>query len=241
MDKAAKDLIVHNLTLFLAVGFAYLWTFSESTSEYSLQLVALFAIVYIALQVASKRLGTIKNKILYGFLLLTIIVFLIVFSTGALFSPLYFLIYFLLFAIALLFEPSAAFSLAIIATIFFLLTPRKEILVEILQIGSLYLIAPLANIFGAQYIKLLEDEEKIEVLKDQEKKLVDEVERQETEVEKWVSTDLMTKLASIWESVEEIEAKDRLNTELKAKLQKISDELSNLLESARNLEKKINQ
>jgi len=241
MDKSAKNLIVHNLTLFLAVGFAYLWTFSASTSKYSLQLVALFAIIYIALQVASKKFGSIKNKLLYDFLLLTIIVFLIVFSTGALFSPLFFLIYFLLFAIALLFEPSAAFSLAIIATIFLLLTPRKEILVELIQIGSLYLIAPLANIFGTQYIKLLEDEEKIEVLKDQEKMLEDEVERQENEVEKWVSTDLMTKLASIWESVEEIEAKNKLNTELKVKLKKISDELSSLLESARNLEKKINQ
>jgi hypothetical protein len=241
MDKPAKDLIVHNLTLFLAVGFAYLWTFSASTSEYSLQLVALFAIIYIALQVASRNGIKINNKLLFDFVLLTVIVFLIVFSTGALFSPLFFLIYFLLFAIALLFEPSAAFSLAIIATIFFLLTPRREILVEILQIGSLYLIAPLANIFGAQYIKLLEDEEKIEVLKGQEKMLEDEVKRQESEVETWVSKDLMTKLASIWESVEEIETKNNLNDEIKAKLKKISDELSSLLESARNLEKKINQ
>ena len=68
MNKAARDLIFHNLTLFLAVGFAYLWSFSATTSQYSLQLVALFAIIYIGLQVASKKGIQISNKLLFDFI-----------------------------------------------------------------------------------------------------------------------------------------------------------------------------
>ena len=241
MRKSAKDLIIHNLSLFLAVGFSYLWSYSDITKDLTLQLVALMVIVYIVLQVVSKKFKNTNTKFVTDFILLTIVVFTVVFSTGALFSPLYFLIYFLLFAIALLYEPSAAFSLAIISTFFLLLTPRKEILVEILQIGSLYLIAPLANIFGTQYIKLLEDEEKIKILKYEEKKLEVEVKRQESEVASWVSTELSTKLTSIWKLVEDIKAKEKLNEETKARLIKISSELTGLLESAKNLVKNVNQ
>ena len=240
MTKSAQQRILHTLVLFLAVGISYLASASGYLEGNLLQLISVITIAYIVFQFIAKK-RPIANKLVIDFLLLTTLIYLIVFSTGALYSPLYFLIYFLLFAIALLYEPSAAFSLAIISTFFFLLTPRKELLIEFLQIGSLYLIAPLANIFGKQYLNLLEDEEKIKVLTIKGKQLETEVERQEVEVKHWVSVDFMKKLAEIWEDLETLQTDNKLGSTAKEKLLKISQELSDLLKSARDMEKKVNQ
>jgi hypothetical protein len=172
-------------------------------------------------------------------MLITLAVYLIVFATGALFSPVFFLVYFLLFGIALLFEPSAAFSLAIISAAFLLLTPRKDFWPEILQLLSLFLISPLAIIFGTQYIKLQQSEQNVEMLKKQEGMLVGEVVSQEKEVKKWTFGDFRQRLIKIWENIDQIASDSRLDAKHKQKLLEISNQLSNLFKSAGEMEKKV--
>jgi len=144
---SVQKLVSQNSVLILALSLAYFFN--------SLQLTALVVLLYLLSQFLLKQSTVMaKNKTYFDFFCLTLIVFCLIFATGGLSSPVFFLSYFLLFGIVLLFEPSAALALATIASVFLLLHPRGELLPELLQIASLFLISPLALIFGSQYLKL---------------------------------------------------------------------------------------
>jgi hypothetical protein len=241
MQYSAQKTLIHTLVLVCAVGIAFLWS-NSSLEAVSLQFISFLIFIYLSLQFLSKRIVLVaKNKLVIDFILITLAVYLIVFATGALFSPVFFLVYFLLFGISLLFEPSAAFSLAIISAAFLLLTPRKEFWPEILQLFSLFLISPLATIFGTQYINLQQSEKNVEMLKKQEGMLVSEVVNQEKEVKKWTFGDFRQRLIKIWENIDQIASDPQLLDRHKQKLSEMSNQLSNLLKSADEMEKKVSK
>ncbi len=206
----------------------------------SLQFISLLVIIYIVVQFAARRIQISKTKkITIDVVLLTLVTYLIVFSTGSLFSPLFFLIYFLLFGISLLFEPSSAIALAVISAIFFLFTAQKEIFAELLQLASLFLITPLALIFGTQYINLLQDEEKIKILSIKGRELEKEVNEQEVEVKNWTEGEFKIHLIKIWESIEALANDPACEGMHKQRLSEVSGELSKLLQSGKKMEEKI--
>jgi len=154
---AVRRIITQNLILLLALTLAFFFK--------SLQLTAIVVVVYILTNFITRTSESAKKyKTYLDFFFLTLITFSIIFATGGLTSPVFFLSYFLLFGVSLLFEPSAALSLATISSIFFLLNPRQDMLAELLQIASLFLISPIALIFGSQYLKIIEEERKLAVI-----------------------------------------------------------------------------
>jgi hypothetical protein len=242
MIRPAKQTVFYILILIISVGFAYFWTKNELLLNYSLQFISLLVILYLTIQFLAKKTNISKtNKVIIDVSVLTAVTYLIVFSTGSLFSPLFFLIYFLLFGISLLFEPSSAVALAIISVIFFLFTPRKEIFDEFLQLASLFLITPLALIFGTQYIQLLQSNEKVKILATKGKELAKEVSLQESEVKAWTEGEFKNQLIKIWESVENLVTNPSCGSVHKQQLQDISGKLSKLMESGEKMEKKIEQ
>ena len=242
MIKPVKYTLLYSLVLIVSVGIAFLWTKSEILLNYSLQFVSLLVIIYMSVQFAARKILVPKTyKIIVDVILLTLVTYLIVFSTGALFSPLFFLIYFLLFGISLLFEPSSAITLAIISTIFFLFTPQKEVFSEFLQLASLFLITPLALIFGAQYIQLLQSNEKIKILATKDKMLEKEVSAQEAEVKTWTEGEFKDHLVKVWESVENLANNPSCKDTHRQKLTEVSKELSELLESGKEMQEKIEE
>ena len=164
--------LLHCLFLAASVALAFFWTSNPKLSFYTLQLTAIFVLLYFVNQAISSRT---KNtfSLAIDATIFTLVVLLLVTSTGGLTSPVFFLLYFLLFGLALLFEPAVTVMLALLLVIFFALAPTsKPALDAILQLFSLVLITPLALYFSNQYLKVLEKEEKIKILK-QEVKISD--------------------------------------------------------------------
>lgn len=231
--SAARKVIYHNLILLFVIGFAYLWSFGALNS-YTLQFISLLTLLYIGFQIVSKKVAVLsKYKVETDITLLTFIIFLIIFYTGGLDSQLFFLLYFLLFGISMLFEPITALTLAFIASLFFVVSV-ESLWSSIFQIGSLFLITPLAIFFGTQYVELLKSNKKIVVLEG-------EIDYQEDVVDKWTHIDLKTELTKIWESLNKLSLSSELGEIEKNSLEEVKKHLNHILEKAKVMEKKIEE
>lgn len=84
--------------------------------------------------------------------ILNTIILLLIFTTGGLHSPLYFLLYFISFGIAFVLLPETVFAFIIGSILLFLPDALVgEVAQNLLQLGSLALISPLAFFFGREY------------------------------------------------------------------------------------------
>lgn len=171
MNRLVKT-AVQSLLFFIAMIFAYAWTANTNLSYYNLQLVALLGILYLIYKLLMQG----KSIIFVDVSLMTLIVFVLIFSTGILISPFFFLIYFLIFGISFLSGPLEGIIFSIICTIFFLILPKIDLMNEIIQIGSLFMITPLALFLGKEHKKLLESQKEVQVLKVEEKEMEKELE-----------------------------------------------------------------
>ncbi len=242
MTTILKRILKHTLILTISFIFSFIWTKSETLSPYTLQLTAFLVIVYLIFQsIIKKNPNLLKFKILIEVSIISLVVFLLVFSTGALFSPLFFLMYFLLFGVSLLFEPESAITLSLVAGIFFLFTPKKDFLHEILQLSSLVIISPLAVIFGKQYLKLLQSESKIQILETEGKALEEEVVRQEKEVKNWTSNILSQKLVQIQKGLNSVLKDKSISESEKEELKNIFFQIYQVFKSGKEMEKKIEE
>lgn len=171
---------VHLVFLFLAVVTTWAWTSHPALSFYNLQLVAALIVVWF-----------LKNRLwpttkIPDALILAIIVFLLVFSTGGAGSPLFFLIYFLLFGLSFLFEPPTTITLAFILLVF--LAPTVKTINEVASLLSLFLITPLALVFGRIYLKNLAGQKKIKLYQKKWLENEEHLEKQETHALLWLTT-----------------------------------------------------
>jgi len=237
---SALSVISQNLTLVAALGLGFFWAKSETLSLYSLQLIALGIIVFSLIPFLAKKIPVVKRvKLVTEFTIVTLIVSLLIFSTGGFGSPVFFLLYFLLFGVATLGEPSASLALATTFSLLFLVNPSADLANELLQLSSLFVITPLALIFGSQYKKAHQDEAKIDYLKNEENLLTKEIVSQETAVKNWTSQELKENLAKIWENLEAVSQDYSVSPNAKQKFMEISNQLKNLLKSAEEMEKKV--
>jgi len=94
--------------------------------------------------------------------IITIIILLTIFLTSGIASPIFFLLYFLVFGISFMFEPAVIFvMLACVLLLFGQEALTGDIYSNMLKMGSLILLSPLAFFFGNEY-KRREKIEKIE-------------------------------------------------------------------------------
>lgn len=140
------------LTILISTGVVLLIV-NTSFSLYLTQILAFIVAVSILIIVIKKR----KNKeLLSGSLLevfgITTSIFLTIFLTDAVNSPLFFLLYFLLFGIAFLMEPYAVFIF--LAGILILFVPKMLPgidVAELARVGGIILISPIAYFFGREF------------------------------------------------------------------------------------------
>ena len=84
--------------------------------------------------------------------ILNTIILLLIFTTGGLHSPLYFLLYFISFGIAFVLLPETVFAFIVGSVLLFLPDALVgEVAQNLLQVGSLALLSPLAYFFGREY------------------------------------------------------------------------------------------
>lgn len=237
-----SQFILHSLFLIAAVILAFFWTSNPRLSLYTLQLTAVFVLFFFLNQFIARRRRK-KINLAIDAVIFTMVVLLLVTSTGGLTSPLFFLIYFLMFGLGLLFEPPITLSLTLAMIIFFLLTPTKEEpLTEILQLFSLLLITPLALFFGNLYLKVLADEEKIKILKEESEIMEEQIKKEETDVLLWASLELKRGLSEILEATSDLLADlAHLTLRQKEKLSKIRQTTSNLLKTGQKLKEEVDK
>lgn len=241
MNFNLEEKTIQALILSIAIGLAFI--FSQTTlSEYFLQITALCIILYLFLEALSRKTRiNPQQKLIASFIIFTFVSYLIIFSTGSLFSPLFFLVYFLLFGVAFIFGPYMAIIVSVVSITIFIATPRKDILNEITQIFSIISIAPLSVLFAKFYEKSKEQEIEVAILKKEEQLLTKEVIEQEKAVREWTSTKFKEKLIKIWENLDKLARQKGINTFQRQKITEISNQLSGLLKSAQMLEKRISK
>jgi len=222
--------LINTLFLALAVILTYLWTNNPNLNHYNLQLTGLLVIVYFFSRLFLKRVSTIYN--LQSTLIFTAISLLLVFSTGGLTSPLFFLLDFLLFGLALFLEPYQAGATAIILCSILFFSHHDFDTAAIINLISLLLTTPIAIIFGRKFLESQAAQGKINLL---EKTLADE----ETDTLLWLTTKTKPTLTSIIDSLSQIIASNRLPFSLQDKAKEAYTDLVALHRSASTLEKEI--
>lgn len=227
---------IHSLILVLSVAGSYLWLITPTLTPYTLQLVAGLVLVYAALHWFRKGSHSHKKSTIpLDLTLLTIIILLLVVETGALTSPLIFLLYFLLFAVALLFEIEATLLLTGTLLSFFLLFPSTDLtdLAHLSELVALIMITPLALYMSHQHSLNLHRENELLTLN---KHLANE----ETDTLIFLSNNLSRTLSS---------ALDRLSliipqvsgTRLKQELESLYQNLRQLYRTGKELQELIDQ
>jgi len=236
--------LLHSLFLLTAVVLAFFWTSQPTLSLYTLQLVALFVLVFFANQLVGRRAGGgNRTNLTIDAVIFTLVTLLLVISTGGLTSPLFFLLYFLMFGLSLLFEPLISLSLTGTMILFFAISPTgKSSLEEILQLFSLIMVTPLAIFFGKQYLQVLKDEEKVKILEEEGEILTKEIQKDETDVLLWTSLELKRGLAAILDDLSDLLIDiGHLTVRQKEKLLKIRERTLALLRSGEKLKEEVDK
>jgi len=246
MPKNKKaGFILHSLFLVAAVVLAFFWTSQPTLSIYTLQLIAIFVLAYFLNQffIRKKKQPLSRINLTIDAVIFTMVILLLVASTGGLTSSLFFLIYFLMFGLALLFEPAITFSLALAMVLFFLFKPTKEKpLTEALQLLSLLLITPLAMFFGKQYLKVLESQEKIKILEEEGEIMEEQIKKEETDTLMWATLELKQGLVGILEQTSNLLTDiSHLNLRQKERLSKIRQIATNLLKTGQKLKEEVDR
>ncbi len=180
--KLAKQILTIILT-FLFI-FIVVYTRLASYIPFILALVILFSVIFMIL----RRRKNKGNELFIGsnseVFSITVGLILMVFLTGGIQSPLFFLLYFLLFGMAFLFEPPTIFIFLLgLIAIFVIPTLQDDVFGNLIKVGSLTFLAPIAYFFSREFKHREQLEKKIE--KNTEKILsdVEKIANQEGSVE----------------------------------------------------------
>ncbi len=229
----------HTIYLTLSIILTWLWTSSPSLSLYNLQLTGALTLVYFAFKFFSR--STDQKAINFpSTIILNTICLLLIYSTGGVISPLFFLLDLLFFALALLFEPIQAAVASFIIVIIFLIQNFSSLDTnKIVNLISLVLMTPIAVIFSRNYLEILVSKGQIKILKEALKE-------SETESLLWINKKAKPSLATVLNATTDLvmyfNSKGKmlsLPPGIPDKLKSIQEDLITLYTSTTTLEKSI--
>ena len=201
--------------LILSFGVIFVWH-NSPLADYTVSFLGILIVLYMVLSLRKRGKGFLNmgGEGPWGIFILNTVIFLLMFSTGSLNSPLFFLLYFLGFGIAFVFEPAMTFVFVLGAILIFIPDALKtDTLVNLLKIGSLILISPLAFFFGQQYRTNDEKEEEIEALEERSKDAADTISEDIEEIIKDEKANLksedLDKLNEVLEETEDLRAESK--------------------------------
>lgn len=187
-------LLTHGLVLLLSFGLVFIWE-QTGLNVYTIQAVALLVVIYLLISfIRRKRFKSAEFGGVADIFILNTAIFLLIYTTGNIYSPLYFLLYFLGFGITFIFEPATVFLFTIGAVLVFLPEALKNGAIEsYIRLGSLLLISPLAFFFGQEYRDRDKQEEALQEITEREKEAADTISKDVEEVIKEEKGKLKTK------------------------------------------------
>ena len=239
MPNVSKKTLIHSTLVAGALGLSY-FIAKTSLSEFSLQISGLIVAIYMLISfLIRKKFLTPSSRIVFDIFVFSFAVSFLLFTTGGFISPIFFLSYFLLFGIALLSAPATSVVAALTFAILFILTPRTDFWTEILQAASLLMIAPISAMFGRQYLEILKNEQKIQVLKNVSRDFIDEIKTKKEEVNTWTNGDFRLKLVNMQKYLGELLNDSQLDPEKKKNIAKLYEEIYELFLSGMEMKKEI--
>lgn len=233
-----RSSLQHSGYLILSILAIWLWTSTPALNLYNLQLTGLLTLLYFACKIFLRPANR-QTFDLASTVILSSICLLLIFSTGALASPLFFLLDFLLIALALLFEPGQAIITSFLLVSLFLWQDSASLdTSKIINLVSLLLMAPIAIAFGKNYLENLKNRGQIQILKEI-------VQAEENDSLLWISQ-TKPSIASVLNSTTDLimyfNSKGRdllLPSPILEKLQSIQNDLIALYTSTGDLKKTI--
>lgn len=209
-----SQLLKQALFLLSSFGVVFLWK-ESSLVEFTIPLLGFLVFLYLLLSSKKpllwKKSQSVENtqqhsleqnkkktfnKDEINIFILNTIVFLLIFSTGSLRSPLFFLLYFISFGIAFVLLPQLVFVF-ILGSILILLpdalsnqtsTDTKLLVENLVKLASLGLISPLAYFFGREYqeriIHQKQDKEVAEIISNEAANVLNNEEEKLSEEDK---------------------------------------------------------
>ncbi len=154
-------------SIFLAVSFLFVFIWQQTpASGYTIQTLGVLIALYLILSVRKKAFNPItasEKGSLSSVVVLNAIIFLFIIATGGLSSSVFFLLYFLAFGVAFVFEPAVLFIFVLGTILLFLpIALKDDITGNLLRLGSLAIIAPIAFFFSRQFRQDEKQEETLE-------------------------------------------------------------------------------
>jgi len=209
-------LVFQFLVLLLSFVLVFVWQ-NTPLSSYTVTLLGLLIAFYLIVSARKHGSGFLSmgGEGPWGIFILNTVIFLLIFSTGSITSPLFFLLYFLGFGIAFVFEPVITFVFVLGTILIFLPGAIKnDITGNFLKLGSLLLISPLAFFFGNEYKRNDKENEEIEALKERAKDSADTISEDIAEVIKEEKVNLkpedIQKLNEVLEETEDLREESKL-------------------------------
>lgn len=161
------------------VIFCWIWTNIRYTAPFTFQLIGVLVVLYLLYHYFFERAALLKkesNVLNTKSFILCAIIILFVSVTGGINSPFFFLLYFLTIGVSLLLHPLVSVVLVLSLLAYFVpelyasdylnYDPLKF---NIIRLGSLFMIIPLAIFFAKEYLKVQEQDKKIMIFKDTQK------------------------------------------------------------------------
>jgi hypothetical protein len=239
MQSLSKKTLIHSSLTAAALGLSY-FIAKTPASNYSLQISGAMIAAYVMVSfLTRKKFLNPTSRVVFDIFIFSFAVSLLLFSTGGLISPVFFLTYFLLFGISLLSGPSTSLVAALSFAILFILTPKTDFWTEMLQIASLLAIAPISIVFGRQYLEILKGEQKIKVLKSVGQDFMEEIKSQEEEVNKWTDGEFRLKLVNVQKYLGELLKDPGLSKEKRDKINDLYSQIYELFLSGMEMKKEV--
>lgn len=236
----------HSLFLIIAVVLTGFWVNNPVLSVYTLQLIAVFIILYFFNSWLEKRksrnpLKTKSRNLEVNSLILTMVILLLVTSTGGSGSALFFLIYFLLFGLSLTLEPASVITLSLALIIFFFSYQGHQALDHLIPLFSLFFITPLALFFGRQYLQVLSQKGEIKILKKKEWQAEKNISDEETNALMWLNLNFNYSMIKIIDLMSQVLATAKLSFSEKQNLRESLRSAKKLLQTGKILKEKIDR
>jgi hypothetical protein len=202
-------------------------------SGYGLQIASVMLILYVGISfLIRKHILSTNIKVTLDILILSLTISLLIFTTGGFASPVFFLSYFLLFGVTLFSSPVTATAITVTFALLFIVAPKQDFWMDLLQMGSLLAIAPLSVLFGKQYLKVLQDKKMITGLSQK-------VQKNKVDVTTWTEGDFRKRLLRIQEYLQKLASDPTIELDKKERINSLYRQIYDLFLSGRDMEKKI--
>lgn len=238
--------MIHSLLLLLTAGLTFIWTNNPELSKFSLQLASLLLAIIVFNHLISRNNKQNNSVLTYqnvsNSLIITCLCLLLVLDTGGLSSPLLFTLDFLLFGLSLWFAPSLGLTTGMALSLLWVLNISSLSWMDLANLVSLLLMAPLASFFGTSYLRLLEGQKQIKVLQHQSDRLEKQLSKEEDATLIWLTLNFYQHMAQALDLISQIYSQvSTIPYHQREKLKTTYFDLKELFKSGQELKTKIDR